>query len=156
MFRFFFITGYKKVADSLKPTAASYSFGKKHAHAAKDDTVGPGPANYDVYGLSTKGSCRIFHLEFSHCRFFCFHQYIGKVNPREISLASRPQPLKQFTTPAPGDYDVAVHSSSKMKKGYTFGHPNLNYKSSNTPGNFCTFFVCQIFLKIAENMREMM
>lgn len=48
-------SGYKKVAESLKPTAASYSFGKKHAHIARNDTVGPGPANYDVSGLSTKG-----------------------------------------------------------------------------------------------------
>lgn len=51
----FWLTGYKKIAESQKPTATSFSFGKRHTHNARNDTDGPGPANYDVSGLSTKG-----------------------------------------------------------------------------------------------------
>lgn len=47
--------GYKKIAESSKPTAASFSFGKRHTHISRDDTVGPGPAEYDVSGLGSKG-----------------------------------------------------------------------------------------------------
>lgn len=48
--------GYKKIAESSKPTAASFSFGKRHTHISRDDTVGPGPAEYDVSGLGSKGN----------------------------------------------------------------------------------------------------
>lgn len=51
-----FWLGYKKIAESSKPTAASFSFGKRHTHISRDDTVGPGPAEYDVSGLGSKGT----------------------------------------------------------------------------------------------------
>lgn len=47
--------GYKKIVVSSKPTASSFSFGQKHKHIARNDTDGPGPANYDVTGLSVRG-----------------------------------------------------------------------------------------------------
>lgn len=63
----------------------------------------------------------------------------GKVIPREITLASRPLPRKQFQTPAPGEYNVDKLDKSKLQsggciRGYTFGHPNPSIKSSHTPG----------------------
>lgn len=53
--RFNFVLGYKKIVISSKPTASSFSFGQKHKHSTRYDTDGPGPANYDVTGLSVKG-----------------------------------------------------------------------------------------------------
>lgn len=47
--------GYKKIVISSKPTASSFSFGQKHKHIARNDTDGPGPANYDITGLSVRG-----------------------------------------------------------------------------------------------------
>lgn len=65
--------------------------------------------------------------------------FTGKVMPREISLASRPLPAKQFNNPAPGDYNVDKLDKSILQcggciRGYTFGHPNTRSKTSNTPG----------------------
>lgn len=47
--------GYKKIVVSSKPTASSFSFGQKHKHIGRNDTVGPGPAIYDVTGLGNRG-----------------------------------------------------------------------------------------------------
>lgn len=68
-----------------------------------------------------------------------FQLSIGKVIPREITLASRPLPRRQFHTPAPGEYNVDKLDKSKLQsggciRGYTFGHPNPSLKSSHTPG----------------------
>lgn len=52
-------SGYRKIVISSKPTASSFSFG--HKHNGRDDTVGPGPAQYDVSGLSVRG-LQIFSL----------------------------------------------------------------------------------------------
>lgn len=52
----FSLTGHKKIVVSSKPTASSFSFGQKHRHNGRNDTVGPGPAVYDVTGLGTRGS----------------------------------------------------------------------------------------------------
>lgn len=68
---------------------------------------------------------------------------------RESTLGSRVLPKKQFQTPAPGEYDIDKMDKSKLQKGgcirgYTFGHPNVNYRPTRTPGNFTfewwTFF----------------
>lgn len=82
-------------------------------------TDGPGPANYDVSGLSAK----------------------GRVLPRESTMGIRPEPLKKFITPGPGDYDVEKMRKSKLMssgvvRGFTFGHPNVVSKSHATPGMF--------------------
>lgn len=84
-----------------------------------DSTVGPGPASCDVSGLSIKGRCA----------------------PREMTLGIKPEPLKKFRTPGPGEYDVvnagkSVLMSSGVVRGFTFGHPALNFKSGTTPGIF--------------------
>lgn len=68
----------------------------------------------------------------------------GKVVSRESSLGSRPLPRKQFQTPAPGEYDIDKLDKSKLQaggciRGYTFGHPNVNHRSSRTPGKFNCF-----------------
>lgn len=68
-----------------------------------------------------------------------FRPTTGKAVPRESTLGSRPMPKKQFQTPAPGEYDVNKLNQSKLQtggsiRGYTFGHPNVNYKPTRTPG----------------------
>lgn len=64
----------------------------------------------------------------------------GKVTARESTLGSRPLPLKQFETPAPGEYNIDRLDKSKLQsggcvRGYTFGHPNSQSRSSRLPGN---------------------
>lgn len=103
--------------ESRKKTASSFSMSS--IPKAHFQTVGPGPANYDVTGLSAK----------------------GRVVPRETSMGIKPEPLKQFKTPGPGDYDVEKTGKSKLMssgvvRGFTFGHPNMHAKSSATPGKF--------------------
>lgn len=49
-------------------------------------------------------------------------------------------PGKQFETPAPGEYDIDRLEKSKLQssgcvRGYTFGHPNMEYHINRTPGN---------------------
>lgn len=109
--------GYHKVPESNKKTAASFSMGS--IPKAHYETVGPGPAQYDVTGLSAK----------------------GKMIPRESTMGIRPEPLKKYKTPGPGDYDVENMGKSKLMssgvtRGFTFGHPNLHAKTSSTPGIF--------------------
>lgn len=78
-----------------------------------DSTVGPGPAFYDVSGTSVR----------------------GRPTSRVTSLGIKPQPLKQFSTPAPGQYDVLRATDKKGGgRGFTFGHANLNFKQASTPG----------------------
>lgn len=69
----------------------------------------------------------------------------GKVVSRESTLGSRALPQKQFQTPAPGEYDIDKLVKSKLQaggciRGYTFGHPNVNHRSSRTPGKFNSLF----------------
>lgn len=64
----------------------------------------------------------------------------GKVTARESTLGSRPQPHKEFQTPAPGEYDIDRIDKSKLQsggcvRGYTFGHPNKHSRPSREPGN---------------------
>lgn len=54
---------------------------------------------------------------------------------RESTLGSRPPERRQFETPAPGDYNLDKIDKSKLKRGYTFGHPNPHYRPSRQPGN---------------------
>lgn len=67
----------------------------------------------------------------------------GKVTARESTLGSRPQPHKEFQTPAPGEYDIDRIDKSKLQsggcvRGYTFGHPNKHSRPSREPGNHLT------------------
>lgn len=64
----------------------------------------------------------------------------GKVTARESTLGSRSKPMKEYQTPAPGEYDIDRIDKSKLQtggciRGYTFGHPNPHSKPSRLPGN---------------------
>lgn len=43
-----------KVIDSKRPAAPAFSFGQRPK--SKADTYGPGPANYNIAGMSEKGN----------------------------------------------------------------------------------------------------
>lgn len=58
----------------------------------------------------------------------------GKVTARESTLGSRPPDRKIFETPAPGDYDLDRGEKVKLKRGYTFGHPNPQNRHNRQPG----------------------
>lgn len=59
----------------------------------------------------------------------------GKVTARESTLGCRPPERRQFETPAPGDYNLDKIDKTKLKRGYTFGHPNPHHRPSRQPGN---------------------
>lgn len=76
------------------------------------------------------------------------NQLAGKVTARESTLGSRSLPRKQYQTPAPGEYDIDRLDKSKLQsggciRGYTFGHPNMKFRISRSPGNIakCSFHV---------------
>ncbi|BFF95534.1 outer dense fiber protein 3 [Drosophila madeirensis] len=100
-----------KVPDSKKKGAPSYSFG--HKLGSKYETFGPGPAQYNVTGLRSK----------------------GKDYPRAATLQSRPKELSRFSNPGPGEYNVqpaakAVIDATPM---YTFGQKPPDAKFSLIP-----------------------
>lgn len=55
----FHSTGYKKIAVSTKPTASAFSFGQKHKDLSNNSVNGPGPAKYDITGLSNRGKYHV-------------------------------------------------------------------------------------------------
>lgn len=82
----------------------------------------------------------------------------GKVVSRESTLGSRALPQKQFQTPAPGEYDIDKLDKSKLQaggciRGYTFGHPNVNHRSSRTPGKFNCFVLRFQIMMFSESDR---
>ncbi|XP_014256424.1 outer dense fiber protein 3-like isoform X1 [Cimex lectularius] len=97
--------------DSKNGRAPAFSFGARHG--GKNDTVGPGPGQYNITGLSSK----------------------GKDCPPALSLHSRNKDEKHDNTPAPGYYDLeksdkATHDSSPK---FTFGYRTHLEKPSSTP-----------------------
>lgn len=73
------------------------------------------------------------------CLSYCFTSPAGKVTARESTLGARPSSQKQFYTPAPGEYDIDRIDKSRLQsggcvRGYTFGHPNSQFRSSRIPG----------------------
>lgn len=98
--------------DSRKLAAPAFSFGQKHRYNI--NTIGEGPAKYNVTGLCNK----------------------GKDNPPAISLQSRPKTMTKFSTPAPGEYDVlrATKAINQSTPKYTFGHKLHRDKINMTPG----------------------
>ncbi|KAG8328661.1 Outer dense fiber protein 3, partial [Homalodisca vitripennis] len=97
--------------DSKKGRAPAFSFGSRHG--GKNDSVGPGPGQYNVTGLSAK----------------------GKDTPPASTLHSRPRDQQTETTPAPGDYnpeksEKVIHDASPK---YTFGLKTTVEKTSSTP-----------------------
>lgn len=101
-----------KVPDSKKKGAPSYTFG--HKITSRDDTTGPGPAQYNVAGLRPK----------------------GKDHPRAATLQSRPKELSSFVNPGPGEYDVmpAAKAVIDATPKYTFGKKPASAKFQLIPG----------------------
>ncbi|XP_014288530.1 ciliary microtubule associated protein 1A isoform X1 [Halyomorpha halys] len=98
--------------DSKKGRAPAFSFGSRHG--GKNDSIGPGPGQYNVTGLSAK----------------------GKDCPPSATLHSRGKEAKPEATPAPGDYnpersEKVIHDKSPK---YTFGLKTQVEKPSQTPG----------------------
>lgn len=102
-----------KVTDSLKQTAPSYSFGSRHRK--RQDTAGPGPAEYDVTGLGAK----------------------GKATPPMMSLQSRPKDKKVITTPGPGEYNVDKAEKAAIERApiYSMRDRFKSNKVMVSPGN---------------------
>ncbi|XP_044735286.1 outer dense fiber protein 3-like isoform X2 [Chrysoperla carnea] len=105
------LIGTKNVPQSKLNRAPAFSFGNRHSD--KDDTTGPGPAQYDVTGLSAK----------------------GKSTAPSLSIHSRNKEMSSFTTPAPGDYapEKSVKALLDSSPKYTIGlRPSLE-KHGDTP-----------------------
>uniref|UniRef100_A0A8D8QXR4 Outer dense fiber protein 3 n=1 Tax=Cacopsylla melanoneura TaxID=428564 RepID=A0A8D8QXR4_9HEMI len=100
-------------SDSKKGRSPSYSFGSRHG--GKNDSIGPGPGQYNVTGLSAK----------------------GKDSPPAASLHSRAKEHKSDSMPAPGDYnpEKSEHSLSNHDNApkFTFGLKTQPAKPVNTP-----------------------
>lgn len=101
-----------KVPDSKKKGAPSYSFGHKLIN--RDETTGPGPAQYNVAGMRPK----------------------GKDHARAATLQSRPKELTSFVNPGPGEYDVLPASKAVIDATpkYTFGRKPASAKYQLIPG----------------------
>ncbi|XP_018336730.1 outer dense fiber protein 3 isoform X4 [Agrilus planipennis] len=97
--------------DSKTGRAPAFSFGNRHND--KTETIGPGPGQYNVTGLSAK----------------------GKDTPKAASLHGRPKDCKGDNTPAPGDYnpdkaEKVIHDNAPK---YTFGLKTNREKPLDTP-----------------------
>ncbi|CAH0393501.1 unnamed protein product [Bemisia tabaci] len=111
------LVGSGTTPDSKKGRAPAFSFGSRHS--GKNDSIGPGPGQYNITGLSAK----------------------GKDTPPAATLHSRPKETKIENFPAPGDYNpeksekVIADSSPK----YTFGLKTSVDKPNTTPapGTYC-------------------
>lgn len=71
-----------RILESKKTAAPAFSFGARPLN--RNLTYGPGPAQYNITGLASK----------------------GKDTPPQISLQSRAKPNKIIETPAPGEYHI--------------------------------------------------
>lgn len=99
-----------RVPDSRRQAAPAYSFGSRR-NKDQCDSIGPGPAQYNVSGLGAK----------------------GKDTPPAMSLQSRPKAKSQFLTPAPGEYNID-RADKNMAPKYTFGLKTVADKPKETPG----------------------
>ncbi|KAG7187908.1 hypothetical protein KM043_013875 [Ampulex compressa] len=102
----------KNVPDSKRGRAPAFSFGSRHS--SKNDSLGPGPGQYNLTGLSAKGK------DVTHA----------------LSLHGRVRPTKTESIPAPGDYDPqkaerVIRDNSPM---YSFGTRTEVPKTACTPG----------------------
>uniref|UniRef100_V5G788 Outer dense fiber protein n=1 Tax=Anoplophora glabripennis TaxID=217634 RepID=V5G788_ANOGL len=101
----------KKTSESKSGRAPAFSFGARHN--GKLESIGPGPGQYNVTGLSAK----------------------GKDNPPALSLHGRPKEPKPENFPAPGDYDPdkaekVIHDNAPK---FTFGLKTNLEKPVDTP-----------------------
>lgn len=88
-----------RILESKKTAAPAFSFGARHLN--KNQTYGPGPAQYNITGLAAK----------------------GKDTPPQISLQSRAKPNKIIETPAPGEYHIEKSDKCIVSAApkFTFG-----------------------------------
>lgn len=101
-----------KVLDSRKHAAPAFTFGQKHRPTVQ--SLGEGPAKYNITGLGNK----------------------GKDTPPAATLQSRHKEMSKFCTPAPGEYDVdkAIKAVKQSTAKYTFGQKLAVEKQNSTPG----------------------
>ncbi|CAH0560738.1 unnamed protein product [Brassicogethes aeneus] len=102
----------KNTVEAKNGRAPAFSFGARHG--GRQETLGPGPGQYNVTGLSAK----------------------GKDTPLAVSLHGRPKSPKAENFPAPGDYnpdkaEKVIHDNSPK---YTFGLKTNLEKPLDTPG----------------------
>nr|CAH7733106.1 unnamed protein product [Callosobruchus chinensis] len=100
-----------RTSESKSGRAPAFSFGARHN--GKQESIGPGPGQYNVTGLSAK----------------------GKDTAPAVSLHGRPKEPKQDSLPAPGDYnpdkaEKVIHENSPK---YTFGLKTNVGKPVDTP-----------------------
>ncbi|CAH0560735.1 unnamed protein product [Brassicogethes aeneus] len=101
----------KNTVEAKNGRAPAFSFGARHG--GRQETLGPGPGQYNVTGLSAK----------------------GKDTPLAVSLHGRPKSPKAENFPAPGDYnpdkaEKVIHDNSPK---YTFGLKTNLEKPLDTP-----------------------
>ncbi|XP_074039366.1 ciliary microtubule associated protein 1A isoform X11 [Leptinotarsa decemlineata] len=101
----------KRTSESKTERAPAFSFGARHN--GKLESIGPGPGQYNVTGLSAK----------------------GKDTPPALSLHGRPKEPKPENFPAPGDYnpdkaEKVIHDNAPK---YTFGLKTNVEKPLGTP-----------------------
>ncbi|KAG5877895.1 hypothetical protein JTB14_009645 [Gonioctena quinquepunctata] len=101
----------KRNSESKTERAPAFSFGARHN--GKMESIGPGPGQYNVTGLSAK----------------------GKDTPPSLSLHGRHKEPKPDNFPAPGDYnpdkaEKVIHDNAPR---YTFGLKTNVEKPLNTP-----------------------
>ncbi|CAG9826690.1 unnamed protein product [Diabrotica balteata] len=101
----------RRTAESRSERAPAFSFGSRQN--GKLESIGPGPGQYNITGMSAK----------------------GKDTPPALSLHSRPKDQKPENFPAPGDYnpdkaEKVIHDSAPK---YTFGLKTNVDKPLDTP-----------------------
>lgn len=104
-----------RVQDSRRQAGPAYSFGsRRNQNKTQCESIGPGPAQYNISGLGAK----------------------GKDTPPAMSLQSRPKPKSQFLTPAPGEYNIDKAEKRMVESApkYTFGLKAACDKPKQTPG----------------------
>lgn len=104
-----------RVPDSRRQAAPAYSFGsRRNQSKTQCESLGPGPAQYNISGLGAK----------------------GKDSPPAMSLQSRPKPKGTFLTPAPGEYNIdkAEKKIAGTAPKYTFGLKTAPEKPKESPG----------------------
>ncbi|XP_028134726.1 outer dense fiber protein 3 isoform X5 [Diabrotica virgifera virgifera] len=101
----------RRTTESRSERAPAFSFGSRQN--GKLESIGPGPGQYNITGMSAK----------------------GKDTPPALSLHSRPKDQKPENFPAPGDYnpdkaEKVIHDSAPK---YTFGLKTNVDKPLDTP-----------------------
>lgn len=116
----FFVLG-TRILESNKTASPAFSFGTRHMN--KNQTYGPGPAQYNITGLAAK----------------------GKDTPPQISLQSRAKASKIIETPAPGEYHIEKSDKYIVSAApkFTFGVKKYcGITNYSTPGELLSSEFC--------------